>query len=239
MGGIGSKELLDCQCNYKYNDQTQSHWDPKVWVSDGLIEYHTSLVARFSKERIRTVFLGKSMGNDIVWMTTIEKERTFSISKEKDYSVISQGLQKPKEIYRKIDCRHYTTTIETVLSLFHEYNASCVYLQVFEKTLPSREFSKRFLEHTKDDPFTYYFIGHATNGNSMAEIISRRITHRLSWHNELTQSTVSSRKIFHLQMIIYNVFTKQKCLGNRSPFEAEGVRLDSDENTWKALLKLS
>lgn len=216
-----------------------NHKDPKIWVSDGLTEYHTSLTGHYGKEQIRTVFMGKTMENDIIWMTTDEKKRVFSISKDKDFLVISQGLSEPQEVYRTIDCRHYTTTIETILSLFHSHNASCVFIQAFEKTLPFREFSKRFLEHTQDDHFSYHFIGHATNGNTMAEIFSRRIAHRLSWHNELTQSTVSSRKIFNLQMIIYNMFTKLKCLANRSPFEAEGVRLESDENTWNALLNLS
>ena len=123
-----------------------NHKDPKIWVSDGLIEYHTSLVARYGKKRIRTVFLGKTMGNGIVWMTSMDKTQTFSISKENNLLVISQGLPESKEIRRKSDCRHYTTTIETVLSLFRDSNASCVYIEAFEKTLPFHEFSKRFLE---------------------------------------------------------------------------------------------
>ena len=72
----------------------------------------------------------------------------------------------------------------------------------------------------------------------MAEIISKRIAHRLSWHDELTQSTTSARKIFNLQMLFYNVFTRLKCIGNQSPFEAEGVRFESDEGTWNTLLNL-
>ena len=111
-------------------------------------------------------------------------------------------------------------------------------IEAFEKSLPFHEFSKRFLEHTRDDTFIYHFIGHATNGNTMAEIISKRIAHRLSWHDELTQSTTSARKIFNLQMLFYNVFTRLKCIGNQSPFEAEGVRFESDEGTWNTLLNL-
>ena len=106
-----------------------NHKDPKVWVSDGLIEYHTSLLAHYGKKRIQTVFLGKIMGNGTAWMTRMDKIQTFSISKDNDFLVISQGLPESKKIHRKSDCRHYTTTIETVLSLFRDSNACCVYIE--------------------------------------------------------------------------------------------------------------
>lgn len=228
---LTTKELVDK--TVKHN-----HGDPKIWVSDGLPGYHTTLVCRYGAARVRTVFLGRKPEDNICWLTQEAKERGYIISRHNEKLVVHKCLFAPKEICQIVDRRHYTTTIETALSLFDEHDASCVYIQTTEKTLPFSQFSKRFLEHSLHDNFIYHFIGHCTNGNTPAEIFARQLTHRLSWFNEVTHSTNSSQKVFNLQMIVYNLFTKLKCLGDRSPFEAAGACVGSQTDTWEKLLSM-
>lgn len=213
-----------------------NHGDPKIWVSDGLPEYHTALISKYGKNRVRTVFLDRNPEKKIDWFTNDIINHIYSISKEGNALIVSKGLSKQRVFYQVADRRHYTTTIRTILSLFRKYDASCVYIQASEKTLPFHEFSQRFLKQVRRSRFICHFIGHCTNGNTTAEIFAHRIAHRNSWFDEQSHSTKSSRKIFNLQMVVYNLFTKLKCLGRRSAFESAGARTYNNGKMWNMML---
>lgn len=210
--------------------------NPKIWVTDGLCSYHSALIGQYGKDKVRTVFIGRSSDKDIQWLNSEEKQRVYSISKSGTNLIIYQGLVNKYKVEEIEDSRHYTTTIETVLRLFSEANASCVFIQASEKTLPFTKFSQRFINATKGDDFIYHFIGHCTNGNTFAEIISRIITRRISWFDETTDSTYSARLIYNLQMIVYNLFNSVGGPDGPSPFEEMGVKLGTHEETWKKIL---
>jgi len=213
-----------------------NHGDPKIWVSDGLPEYHTALISKYGKDRVRTVFLDRNPEKKIDWFTNDIMNRLYSISREDNTLIVSKGFSEPKVFRRIADRRHYTTTIRTILSLFRNHDAACVYIKASEKTLPFHEFSQRFLKRVRRSRFIYHFIGHCTNGNTTAEIFARRITHRNSWCDEQSHSTKSSRKIFNLQMVVYNLFTKLRCLGGRTPFEAAEARTFNNDKMWNMML---
>jgi hypothetical protein len=213
-----------------------NHGDPKIWVSDGLPEYHTALISKYGGDRVRTVFLDRNPEKKIDWFTNDIMNRIYSISREGNTLVVSKGISDPKTLCKIADRRHYTTTIRTILSLFRKYDASCVYIQASEKTLPFHEFSERFLKEDRRSRFIYHFVGHCTNGNTAAEIFAHRIAHRISWYDEQSHSAKSSRKIFNLQMVVYNLFTKLKCLGGRSPFESAGARTFNNRKMWNMMI---
>ena len=67
---------------------------PKVFVSDGLTEYHTSFVSICAKEhsKVRTIFLGRKRDSDIQWLNSQNKARAYSISKSGYELIIHKGI---------------------------------------------------------------------------------------------------------------------------------------------------